>query len=245
MDRDIIRLETTDSTNRVALDAAEHGAVHGTAVIAGSQYAGRGRLGKVWISPPGSGLYCSVVVRPQLDAANYPQLSFVAGLAVAAVIDQMYGLDTGLKWPNDIYFATKKCGGILIESRPATAMSAVVGIGLNVNTEAAMFPDEICERATSLFLQSGRKVDIEALFIALREELLTHISWLETAGFAAIMKRWRQRDVFFGKRLEWLSVNGERVVGESLGPDDQGLLHVRSDDGTLHQILSGDVTLVP
>ncbi len=243
MDREIIRLESTDSTNRVALDAAEEGAAHGTAVIAGSQHAGRGRLGKSWISPSGSGLYCSLVVRPELDAAEYPQLSFVAGLAVAAVIDQMYGLNAGLKWPNDIYFSTKKCGGILIESHPAKEMSAVVGIGLNVNTEAAMFPDEIRERATSLFLQSGRKMDIESLFIALRKEVLTHIAWLETVGFVTIMKQWRQRDVFLGKRLEWLSVSGKRVVGESLGPDDQGLLHVRSDDGKIHQILSGDVTL--
>ncbi len=243
MDQDIIRLEITDSTNRVALDAAEQGAAHGTAVISDSQHAGRGRLGKSWISPPGTGLYCSLVVRPKLDAAEYPQLSFVAGLAVAVTIDRIYDLNTGLKWPNDIYFSTKKCGGILIESRPAKEMSAVVGIGLNVNTEAAMFPDEISERATSLFLQSGRKMDIESLFIELRKEVLTHIASLETAGFAAIMKQWRQRDVFLGKRLEWLSVSGERVVGESLGPDDQGLLHVRSDDGKIHQILSGDVTL--
>jgi len=243
----ILTFETIDSTNRVALELAEEGAEHGLAVLASSQSRGRGRLGKNWNSPAGRGLYCSIVLRPALEMAEFPRLTFVAGLAVAEAIEAVYSLRAGLKWPNDIYFSGRKCGGILTESSGLTARTegrfVVVGIGLNVNTRRSEFPAELQDTATSLYLESGMKMEIRALFPRIRDELLLQVSRFEQEGFQPVIHRWRERDFMKGKRLSWVSVKGERVDGVSLGPDDTGRLHVRDDSGEVHEILSGDIQL--
>lgn len=242
-----IFFHSTDSTNRVAFALAEQGAAHGTAVIAETQTQGRGRLGKQWTSPAGKGLYCSIVVRPNLSLHDFSRITFVAGLAVAEVIRHKYGLEAGLKWPNDIFFNMKKCGGILTESSGLSSalpdMFAVIGIGLNVNTCRNDFSDDIRDNATSLFLESGRNVVIKELFYSLREVLLEHLVGFESYGFKPVIEQWRKRDFLLGKELTWVAVNGKKVFGTSLGPDDDGLLHVRDAKGVVHEVLSGDIQL--
>jgi len=243
----ILKFDTIDSTNRVAMELAGNGAEHGLAVLASSQSSGRGRLGKSWNSPAGRGLYCSIILRPVLDIIDYPRLTFVAGLAVAEAIEAIYPLRAGLKWPNDIYLSGRKCGGILTESSGLTGRAegsyVVVGIGLNVNTRRAEFPEELRNAATSLYIESGLEMEIEALFHLIRDELLLQAGRFENDGFLPVINRWRKRDFMRGKRLSWVSVKGERVDGVSLGPDDTGRLHVRDDSGRVHEILSGDIRL--
>jgi BirA family biotin operon repressor/biotin-[acetyl-CoA-carboxylase] ligase len=243
----IITLVSTSSTNRDAIVLAEESAVHGTAVIAETQTMGRGRLGKHWQSPAGKGLYCSIILRPALEPQEYPRLTFVAGLAVAEVIERMYGLSAGLKWPNDIYFSGRKCGGILTESSRLNGCErerfVVVGIGLNVNTEQSDFHADVRQSATSLYIESGQVTDRLELFKEIREELLLQVHTFEQHGFPQVIDRWRKRDFMVGKRLSWVSVSGRKVDGISLGPDDDGLLHVRDDNGIEHEVLSGDIQL--
>jgi len=244
----IITFDTIDSTNREALRLAGQGEANGTTVLARTQTMGRGRLGKSWQSPAGQGLYCSIIVRPRLELADLPRLTFVAGLAVAEAIDRLCMLTTGLKWPNDIYFGRQKCGGILTESSSLSTISlgtnyVVVGIGLNVNTASDDFPKEIRETATSLYLQSGRKHDIEEVFERIHSQLLSEIKRFEQSGFHQAITRWRKRDIMKGKRMTWLSVRNECIEGISLGADDSGLLHVLDDNGHMHEVLSGDVQL--
>lgn len=238
---------STGSTNKDAVALAEAGAVHGTAVLANMQTMGRGRLGKSWKSPPGKGLYCSIIIRPHIAPQNYPHLTFVAGLAVADVIQRIYQLDPGLKWPNDIYFGMRKCGGILTESSglngPEQSRFAVVGIGLNINTVQADFPPELHGIATSLYIESGRTISIQNVFEEIRDELLKQVALFEIQGFGPVIARWRKRDFMLGKRLAWVSVSGEQVVGVSLGPDDDGRLHVFDDNSVIHEVLSGDIQL--
>lgn len=243
----IITYDSIDSTNIQAISIAEKGAEHGSAVVAGTQTMGRGRLGKSWQSPPGKGLYCSIIVRPRLAISDFPRLTFVAGIAVAEVISEHYLLEAGLKWPNDIYFHNRKCGGILSESSSFAGAGdnrfAIIGVGLNVNTEKFDFPDELQDRATSLYLESGKKTDIHALFNDVRTSMLLEVARFEQEGFGQVITRWRKRDFMKGTRMAWVAIGGQRVEGISLGPDDEGLLHVLDDDGRMHEVMSGDIQL--
>jgi BirA family biotin operon repressor/biotin-[acetyl-CoA-carboxylase] ligase len=174
-------------------------------------------------------------------------LTFVAGLAVATAIETMYGLSAGLKWPNDIYFHGRKCGGILTESsgfcETRKKPFAIVGIGLNVNTKPSDFPDELIKTATSLFIESGTVNDVETVFSEVRLELLQQVSQFETHGFSQVLEKWRKRDFMFGKKLAWVAINGRVVDGTSLGPDEQGRLHILDEYGVEHEVLSGDIRL--
>jgi BirA family transcriptional regulator, biotin operon repressor / biotin---[acetyl-CoA-carboxylase] ligase len=246
--QDILRYHNVESTNSVALEAAGNGAKHGFSVTAEAQSAGRGRLGKTWHSPVGKGLYLSVVVRPNIESVAFPQLTFVAGLAVAEAIEShIPGIRVGLKWPNDIYFGKRKCGGILTESgnlyNRGNDRYAVIGIGLNVNTQKGDFPSEIAAQSTSLCIESGQDIHRDDLLLEIRRCLLSRIAEFEKRGFHPVIEKWRGRDVFLGHRLQWVTVREEIIEGISLGPDDDGLLHVRSDDGVIHEILSGDIRL--
>lgn len=244
---ELIRLESVDSTNRVAMELVNDGGEHGSAVLAATQTKGRGRLGKVWQSPAGKGLYASVILRPNIEVESYPYLTFIAGLAVVEAIQDLYQVTAGLKWPNDIYFSMKKCGGILSESSAFTVEQseryAVVGIGLNVNTSLDEFPQEVATRATSLLMETGRSKLIVEVFRAIHAKLLFEVESFEKSGFKPVIQRWRQHDCMLGKRLAWVAVSGEVVEGISLGPDDLGRLHIRDSAGNKHEVLSGDVQL--
>lgn len=244
---DILLLETVDSTNRVARELAAAGKPHGYAVVAASQKAGRGRLGKSWQSPSGKGLYSTILLRPGLDIRDYSKITLTAGLAVSLVLAEICQLNGELKWPNDIYISGRKCGGILVETSSlqgeAEGHFALVGIGVNVNGDKGSFPPDLQESATSLFLESGKEYDILTVFEAIRFRLLQLISQLAGEGFNDILNQWRERDMLQGKWMRWLTPAGAVVYGESLGVDSSGMLSVRDRSGMIHEVLSGDVTL--
>lgn len=246
--KDTLILETVDSTNRVGKELAAEGKPHGYAVLAKSQKAGRGRLGRQWQSPPGQGLYCTIVVRPALDVADYSKITLTAGLAVSLVLEEMCHLDVQLKWPNDIYVSERKCGGILVETSSLQGEKrehyALVGIGVNVNGDRAAFPVDLQPTATSLFLETGKEYEIVTIFEGIRDRLLQLLSQLVNEGFADILNQWRQRDMLQGRWMKWITPAGLHVYGESLGVDNRGLLTVQDHAGMRHEVLSGDVTLV-
>ncbi|MDD3814665.1 MAG: biotin--[acetyl-CoA-carboxylase] ligase [Desulfocapsaceae bacterium] len=247
--KDILLLETVDSTNRVARDLGTAGKPHGYAVVAGSQLHGRGRLGKAWQSPPGKGLYATILLRPCLEVKEYSKITLTAGLALSQVLEEVCQLDVALKWPNDIYISGRKCGGILVETSSlqgeADGHFALVGIGVNVNTEKEAFLPDLRKSATSLFLESGKEYEILSLFEAIRSRLLQLIFQLAHEGFTDILNKWRERDMLQGKWTQWLTPTGEVIYGESLGVDNNGILSVRDRSGKIHEVLSGDVSLTP
>lgn len=240
-------LESTDSTNRIAKEMAEKGAPHGTAVLAAMQTGGRGRLGRVWESVPGKGLYCSIIVRPEIDIENYARITLVTGVAVAKIVEEVTGKRCMLKWPNDIYLKGRKCGGILTESSPVMMdnqeMYAVIGIGLNINSSDEDFPVGLRTIATSFFIESGRNYKIEEVFAKVRDQLLIELDEFSTTGFTAILNRWRKRDYLFGRWMECVGYDGTIIRGIALGPDSEGRLFLRDKDGVEHGVLSGDVRL--
>lgn len=239
-----IFLESTDSTNRVARELGQKGSAHGSGVMAGTQTTGRGRLGREWFSPPGKNLYCSYLVRPDIRLKDYPKLTMVAGVAAAQCLQEISDISVGLKWPNDLYIKSRKCGGILCESSLAPDGSfGVIGIGINCNLSDSDIPEELKEIATSVLIESGATIDIRELFVVLRDHLLDLICDFEEQGFAEILTRWNSYDVFRGKRMTWVRGDGKPVDGVSLGPDLDGSLVVQDSDGNRHKVISGDVTL--
>lgn len=245
--KDTLFLETVDSTNRVARELAGEDKPHGFAVLADSQTAGRGRLGKAWQSPSGKGLYCTILVRPELAVEDYSKITLTAGLAVSQVLEEICQLPTQLKWPNDIYISGRKCGGILVETSSLQGVDkqnfVLVGIGVNINGESGVFPSELQKNATSVFIETGREYDIWTIFAGIRVRLLQLLLQLASEGFAAILNQWRERDMLQGRWMKWVTPAGDVVYGESLGVDSSGILMVRDHTGMRYEVLSGDVTL--
>lgn len=244
---DVVCVESTDSTNSLARIYANDGAHHGFTIMAGQQTAGRGRLGKRWYSSSPLGLYCTIVLRPDLPAEEFSRITLAAGLAVCRAIEKLYLLQISLKWPNDIYVAGKKCGGILVEgtAQPAddSQLFVLVGIGVNINQSKDAFPEEIATTATSLSLESGKVLAPEILVRDIREHLLYEVQRLERGEFQDMLNDWRGRDMLFGRWMNWVTATGEVVHGKSLGVNDSGELLVVDSSGSLHEVISGDVSL--
>ncbi len=244
----VLRLPLTDSTNEDAYKLALKGAEHGFGVIADSQRAGKGRLGKDWESPAGTGLYCSIIIRPKLSFVDFPKITLTAGLALCRAVENLQ-VDSsfGLKWPNDLYCNQKKCGGILVESSSVSCLEkdsfVIVGIGLNVNTKLDQFQLELQQKATSLLIISGEFYDLRDLYRRVHGSLLEHIHTHETKGFSCIRKEWSKRDVLFGKEMQWLTAKKTVVTARGLGIDENGQLLAKDRYGKIHAILSGDVHL--
>jgi BirA family transcriptional regulator, biotin operon repressor / biotin---[acetyl-CoA-carboxylase] ligase len=243
----IIHLRSTKSTNEDAYALALRGAAHGVGVLAREQSHGRGRLGREWISPPGTGLYCSIIIRPSLPSAEFPRISLTAGLALCSAIESLTIRPFGLKWPNDLYCDGKKCGGILVESSPlhhgAKNPFFIVGMGVNVNTTDDAFPASLAGKASSLLMETGSSWDIGDLYDIIHASLLHYVGLHEEQGFEEILKEWRVRDVLYEKEMQWLTSEGKIIRGWGMGPDNDGQLIARDSEGVLHKILSGDVQL--
>ena len=233
-----------DSTNEWAKELVLLGAPEGTVAIAQTQTGGRGRLGRVWFSPEG-GLWFSVVLKPKLKAAEAVKLVFVAGLAVAEVLRELYGLKVETKWPNDVLVDGRKICGILAEMSTVgeKVNFVVLGIGVNANFDAGkVFPEELWESATSLMNELGRKVKLEELFRVLLERLDSVYEEFLKKGFSLILERWKSYAGFLGKQVVVTS-GTETLHGLALDVDNEGALAIRLEDGTVKRIFVGDVSL--
>jgi len=226
------------STQDLARRLARAGAPEGTVVLAGRQTAGRGRLGRSFMSPRG-GLYFTVVLRPSQE--DLRPLPIVAALAVARGLEQVAGLRTGLKWPNDVLVGGRKVCGILLESElMGQAVNYVLmGIGVNVNADMAAYP-EIAAIATSAAAEAGREVSREALAAAILNEL--EALYLAAQDGRSVQAEWRDRLETLGRRVRVTC--GEQVEeGLAEDVDGDGSLILLSPDGSRVTIVAGDVTL--
>ena len=183
--------ETLNSTNDLAKELAAQGAPEGTVVVAEAQTRGRGRLGREWNSPPGVGLYVSLVLRPMLPPMELPQITLTTAVAVVRAVRRVTGLAPGIKWPNDLLLNGKKLGGILteMETESDRIRHVVVGLGLNVNNPA--FPPEVAATATSLTLAVGRSFSRVLLLQAWLEEFEELYGRFLNQGFPEILEEWK------------------------------------------------------
>lgn len=245
-DHPVQMVDSTDSTNSVAMQMLGNGALPGTLVIAETQTNGRGRLQRAWFSPPGTGLYLSMIMRPELALSDLPKIPLVAGVAVCRAIEEETGLQPGLKWPNDLLLDGRKFAGILCESEGAVTsgqIGVVLGIGINVSTPRESFPYRLRSKTTSLTAHSGRFFQRGQILARIIPAIDRMMARLEQSDFAGILKEWKVRDAIKGKKMTWLTPQGEKVTGKSLGPDSEGVLYIMDDNGTVHRVLSGDVSL--
>jgi len=227
------------TTMETARELAKKGASEGTAVIAGTQTTGRGRLARTWLSPEGN-LAMSVILMPSLN--KLPQLVMIASLAVVKAIKQVAGMETHIKWPNDVMLKGKKVCGILIENevKGGKVNFAVIGIGINVNFRPLDFP-EIADIATSLSHEAGQKISNVELTSALLLEL--ERLYLEAQAGAAVYREWQENMETLGKRIK---VNTGKSVEQGVAETvtENGNLLLRRDDGSLIEIVAGDVTVI-
>jgi BirA family biotin operon repressor/biotin-[acetyl-CoA-carboxylase] ligase len=232
-----------DSTNDRAMALAGDGAPEGTAVLAEAQRAGRGRRGRDWFSPPGAGLYLSVVIRPAARE-EWTLVTIAAGVAAARAVAGATGLPLELKWPNDLVVGRpwRKVGGVLCESVGSGARVDAVVVGIGLNLRHAAYPPEIAARATAIETELGRGVDRGAIVAALLEELDEVVGRLRAGDRAGVCDAWRRLAAsgLHGAPVRWHDQGRDRT-GIVRGLDDDGALVVAAD-GRLVRIVSGEVT---
>lgn len=249
-------VESIDSTNdRLKMWASDPAYPSGTLLLTDFQSAGRGRLGRSWEAPPGSSLLFSVLLRPGLPVRRGTWLTMLAGLAVAEAVEAVAGLPARLKWPNDVVLpdgvagdkgrAWRKVGGLLLDTTldptGERLESAILGIGLNVNIHADALP-AAATPAVSLLVAGGRPVPRRPLLIALLDRLERHYDAALDGRSPA--EAWAGRLVTLGQRVE-VTIGGSSapLAGMAEATDEWGQLLVRDDDGRLHAIAAGDVSL--
>jgi len=249
----IVYFETTGSTNDVAASLASADRleasptdVEGLVVIADAQTAGRGRRGRTWFSPPGAGLYVSVVLRPGRARESVERaialLTISAGVALAEAVERVTGLSPAIKWPNDLLVERRKLAGILAEgvASPGSGALHAVVLGFGLNVMSAAYPPELSTIVTSLDSELGRGVDRAEVCAEALASLAERYRDLLDARYDAILDAWRARA--FGSRgakVEWDTPAGVRT-GVTEGVDAMGALLVRTGEG-LERIVAGEV----
>ena len=221
----------TGSTNTDALIAARSGAPHGSVYFADEQQAGRGRGDHAWHSSAGEGLYVSVLLRPNIPSARLPLLPLAAGLAAADAIRANSGLEIDLRWPNDLLIGPRKTGGILVEaqSEGSAVAFAVVGIGINVHQRK--FNPALSTPATSLDLETNRRIPRQPLLVSLLKSLEREsLALADAAAEKTIPARVESASTWIRGRS--VQVHGPQAcTGLTNGLDGNGFLLVRTDAG--------------
>ena len=229
--------KTVGSTNDEIRELAQAGAADGMILLAESQTAGRGRRGAAWFSPPGESLAFSILVRPEQPKALWPRLALAGGLAVAEAVES-FGLQAGIKWPNDVWIRHLKVAGILVE---AGTDFAIVGIGINVKT--TQFPPEVAEIATSLQLENGREFSLPDVLAAIIRQFSIRRQQIG-ASFEDLLSAVQVRCVLTGNRVSLTTSGGLKTgVVEGIAPGGELLLRTKS--GLERLIQADEIRLLP
>lgn len=244
-------LDETDSTNLVAFDRGREGAPAGTVIVAETQSAGRGRLGRSFYSPPNQNLYTSILLRPTGSIADTPTLILGAAVAVAETVAEFIDDEAAveIKWPNDVLIRRRKTSGILMESSAeGTRIAfAILGIGINLNVDRETFPAEFRPFATSLSSELGRPVDRVAFTRRLFENLEIQLERHASGGFDSIRPRFEYFFRMAGEPVGIDEIGGQRLEGIARGIAPSGALEVEISEGPRAgetvRVMAGDVTL--
>jgi len=239
----IIYHESINSTNEFALSLSLRGPESGTVIIADSQARGRGRMGRVWISPPGTNIYMSAVLKPEIAVRNAAFLTVAAALACAHALRGEAGLNVNIRWPNDLMVCDKKIGGILTEIRSGhdEINFAVIGIGINVNSWGKDFPEELADIATSVKEVTGRYFSRSKIIAQILNELERWYKKLTVDGSFLLLEEWKRLSCTIGKVVR-ITLCSEVISGIAEDIDEEGMLVLRLASGERRRISSGDLT---
>ncbi|WP_309118625.1 biotin--[acetyl-CoA-carboxylase] ligase [Paenibacillus sp.] len=236
--------DVVESTQNAVHEALLAGAPEGALVLAEGQSAGRGRFGRVWFSPPGKGIYASFLLKPNVPLAVAPQMTLLISVALCRAIRKETGANATIKWPNDILIDGRKVCGILVETMlEADVVKAMIaGVGITANVRRDELPEELRDRATSLLEATGAPVSREAIVGSFFEQL----EWLYDAyrkeGFGPVRTLWEALTSTLHGRVRISTPQGVSE-GVAEGITEEGALLVRDDEGRVHTMYSGDLTV--
>jgi BirA family transcriptional regulator, biotin operon repressor / biotin---[acetyl-CoA-carboxylase] ligase len=238
----VLRHDSLPSTNTEAARQAGAGADEGLCVVAREQTAGRGRQERAWASPRDAGLYFSVVLRPRLEAAAWPLLTFAAALAVRDALLEACALGADIKWPNDLLSGGRKLCGILAEVvETPRGRACVLGIGINLTAHA--YPPDLRAAATSVEEATGATPDRDLLLSALLRALSLRYGQLHApGGTTRIADDWAAASSYAAGRRVRVALHDSAFTGTTRGLEPDGALRVETDDGRIEIVRAGDVT---
>ncbi|RXZ80227.1 biotin--[acetyl-CoA-carboxylase] ligase [Paenibacillaceae bacterium] len=234
--------DVVESTQNIAKALAEDGAPEGTLVVAEQQLQGRGRLGRQWVSPPGKGIYMSLVLRPSTELAYSSQLTLLIAVALCRSLRTITGVEIGIKWPNDLLADNKKISGILLESaaEEERLRYLIAGIGISVNMEPEDYPPEVLEKAVSLKMLTGAALDRAEIIAFFLEELEVLYDLYNVNGFAPIRTLWEALSVSLHKETEVRTPQGI-LRGTPIGLNEHGALLLRDEQGSVRPVFSAEL----
>lgn len=235
----IVSLPSVDSTNEEAKRQGDAGAPHGSVFVADEQTGGKGRLGRHWMSPPGSGLWFSILLRPDVLPNEITGITLLSAVAVCRGIHALTGCEPRIKWPNDVVIGTKKVCGILTELSAEMEHVHYLISGIGINTGDQAFPPELSARATSLYQEAGKKISRAALLAKILEEFEELYCRFGVSSFPG---EYRSLCVSVGRTVS-LSRGGRKLIGTATGIAPDGALLVRTQDGEEISVTSGEVVV--
>ncbi|WML45088.1 biotin--[acetyl-CoA-carboxylase] ligase [Neobacillus sp. PS3-40] len=236
--------ESVESTQKIAHRLVYEDVPEGTVVIAEEQVSGRGRMDRKWYSPKYTGIWMSLILKPNIPLSKAPQLTLLAAVSVVQAIEDLTDLNPEIKWPNDILLNGKKVTGILTELQAESDRihSIIIGMGINVNQKLADFPLDLQKTASSLMIENGSEVSratlIKGIFTQFEKMYLLYLA----EGFFPIKLLWESYATGIGKQIKARTLLGT-IEGRALGITDEGVLQIEDHAGTIHQVYSADIEL--
>jgi BirA family biotin operon repressor/biotin-[acetyl-CoA-carboxylase] ligase len=242
--RCILYFHSLTSTNYLARELAIGGAKEGTAVLAEIQTHGYGRLNRKWASPKG-GVWLSIILRPRVEARHATKLTILGSIVVAHVIRDLYQLKPEVKWPNDVLINHKKVCGTLAETRTRDSMLnyVILGFGINADFSLETLPIYLRDSSTTIKQETRKLIQRESLLSRLLEETEINYRQFIERRFDSLLKEWQRLASFFGSQVRVFD-QGEKIMGEAVGIDQDGALMVKLKDNTIRTIVSGDLRIV-
>ncbi|MCW3980561.1 MAG: biotin--[acetyl-CoA-carboxylase] ligase [Candidatus Bathyarchaeota archaeon] len=232
------------STNEIAKEIAKTSDEERVVIIAETQTLGKGRIRRRWISPRG-GIWLSIILRPRILSRDASKLTFIMSSTVANSIKRIFGLNAEVKWPNDVLVRSRKICGILTEisTRTGIVQFVIIGLGINANIDLLTFPRTLRKKVTSLKQELGYSVNLRRFTESLLCSFENNYKRFHRGEWHTLLSEWKALATFFGRQVKVTSL-GETVVGEALDVGTDGALKIKLKDGTLREIVAGDLTLI-
>ncbi|MGG5253818.1 biotin--[acetyl-CoA-carboxylase] ligase [Neobacillus sp. SM06] len=236
--------DQVDSTQKIAHRLANEGAKTGTVVIAEEQLSGRGRMERKWYSPKFTGIWMSLILRPNIPLIKAPQLTLLAAVAIVQAMEEMAGVSPEIKWPNDILVNGKKVTGILTELQAEADRihSIIIGIGINVNQQITDFPIDLQNTASSLAIETGKKISRSDLIRSIFSHFEKMYELYLAEGFYPVKLLWESYVRSIGREITAHTLTAT-IKGKALGITDDGVLQVEDENGKIHSIYSADIEI--
>lgn len=241
--KNLICLNEVDSTNDYLKKLAEEGAQHGTLVVSDYQSGGKGRRGRSWVTPHGTAVAMSILVRPKLAPDKASMMTLLAGMSVAKSVKKVTGLDVKIKWPNDVTVNGKKISGTLTEMSMELGAIHYIVIGTGINANVMEFPEEVKDIATSLAIEKGEKIDRAAIICAHMQAFEDYYERFMEYGDMRLLKDEYEEMLVNRNRQVRVLEPGNEYTGIARGIDELGQLLVEKEDGQIVKVYAGEVSV--